>query len=67
MAEKTIAEAIADAARDGIARVSVDGTTTELYGADDWIKLADYKKADDAKATNHLGLAFRTLKPGGCG
>jgi len=65
MTQPTAAEKIAQAGLDGIARVTVDGTTTEAMSIDDMIKAAEYGKETADK--NHLGLAFRTLKPGGCG
>jgi len=67
MAQPTAAEKIAQAGLDGIQRVTADGVTTEAMPIDDQIKAAEYAKKNTAVSRNHLGLAFRTLKPGGCG
>ncbi len=67
MAEKTIAESIADAGRDGIQTVSVDGTRVEAMTIDDQIKADQYAKTNTAAGKNHLGITFRRFKPGGCG
>lgn len=67
MVRKTIADGIEEDAIAGIARVTVDGTTTEGMSMDDRIKAAEYGKKATAAAKNHLGITFRTLVPGGTG
>jgi hypothetical protein len=66
MAAETIAEAIEKNAK-GPARVSVNGLSVESQSIADQIAADQYVKANTAKSRNHRGIAFRALKPGGCG
>lgn len=67
MAQPTAAEKIANAGLDGIAKVSVDGTSTDAMSIDDRIKAAEYGKQNTSTSKNHLGITLRTLTPGGTG
>lgn len=66
MAEETIQDRIEQNAK-GVARVSVDGTTTDAVDIDKQITADKYLKQQTASSRNHCGLTFRTLTPGGCG
>ena len=63
----TINDKIEQAAKAGFSKVTIDGQSVEAMPIDDQIKAADYLAKQSAASKNHLGLAFRTLKPGGCG
>lgn len=63
----TIREAIEDAAKAGIARVTADGTSVDAMDLDKLINADRHLSGQTAKAKNHLGLSFRALEPGGCG
>ena len=66
MAAETIADRIEENAK-GVASVSVDGVSTTAVDIDKQIRAEQYLAAKTAKARNHCGIVFRTLKPGGCG
>jgi len=63
----TVNEAIDEAAKAGVSRITTDGTTVEAMPIGDQIAADKYLKAREAREKNHLGLAFRQFKPGGCG
>lgn len=66
MAEQTIAESIEQCAKEP-AKVAVDGMSVESRSIAEQILADQYTKASTAASRNHRGIAFRTLKPGGCG
>jgi len=62
----TIANNIERDAINGVASVSVDGTSTTAMSMEDRIKAARYLAGQQAAAQNHLGLRFvRLVPPGG--
>lgn len=63
----TIADAIEKAAKDGVSRVTIDGTSVDAMSVQDMIAADSYLKQQAAKSRNHLGLTFRKFEPGGCG
>lgn len=67
MADETIQTSIEQAAIDGVASVSTDGTSVSSMSIDERIKADAYLKSQAARSRNHLGLVFRKLEPGGCG
>jgi len=66
MAEKTIADAIEEAAKSP-SRVSVDGLSVDGLDIEKAIKAKRFLAEQAAASKNHCGLTFRTLEPGGCG
>ena len=67
MAEPTIQEAIERAAIDGVASVSIDGTSVTAMPIEKQIAADNYLRQRAAVARNHLGWTFRKIQPGGCG
>ena len=67
MAETTIQDAIERSAKDGVASVSVDGTSVTAMSIEKQIAADNYLRQRAAAARNHLGLTFRKIQPGGCG
>ena len=67
MAQQTVEETIEKAAVEGVATVSVDGTSVSAIPLRDLIAADNYLRQRAAIARNHLGLTFRKLEPGGCG
>lgn len=67
MTERTIDDTIEQQAIDGVRRTSVDNVSVETQSVDDLIKAQKHTAQATAASQNHLGLRFRTLKPGGCG
>ncbi len=65
MSTETIASRLAEDAREGVQRVSVDGVSVELMSVDDRIKAAEYAARERATAKNHMGLRFVKLVPPG--
>lgn len=62
-----ISDAIAQAADDGIASVTVDGQTTVTKSIDEQIKAAQFVARETAKDKPGIGLRFFKLVPPGGG
>ena len=67
MAEKTIQQAIEEAAIDGIQSSSIDGMSATAMSIDDQIKAAKYLAGQQAAGQPHQGLRFIKLVPPGGG
>jgi len=63
---ETIQDRIEENAK-GVQNVSVDGMSTTAVDIDKQIRADEYLAKKAAVSKNHMGLSFRTLKPGGCG
>jgi hypothetical protein len=64
---ETTNEAIERDVADGVQSVSADGVTVVAMDPIKRLDVADRLAQRSSSSKKHLGMAFRTLTPGGCG